>query len=230
MKFHYSLKKPDLTIGAIDIQEVSRPKGYKRAFRNGRGSNGFIFTVSGKMCNLLLNEDQELVSSAGELVFMPAGTVYEGRYVTTIYSENSINYYYKTETKAIVTPDEVYEGSKKVSEGTIEYVDGSFFHVDAEGNKTTATAMPNVDVLGADFKLEKQLLGKYRLPPDGKTLSTNLTADQAAQVLGVDIEANGNVTVRIETNGTYLAKVTVTYSNDVASVSIETSYTYEVLK
>lgn len=81
MKFQYSLKKPDLTIGAIDIQEVSRPKGYKRAFRNGRGSNGFIFTVSGKMCNLLLNEEQELVSSAGELVFMPAGTVYEGRYV-----------------------------------------------------------------------------------------------------------------------------------------------------
>ena len=33
------------------------------------------------MCNLLLNEEQELVSSAGELVFMPAGTVYEGRYV-----------------------------------------------------------------------------------------------------------------------------------------------------
>ena len=81
MKYSYSSQRPPFVVANIDIQTVSRPLGYRHSFRNGRSKHGFIYTVSGKMCNLFADvKKNEIFVSAGELVFIPAGTVYTGMY------------------------------------------------------------------------------------------------------------------------------------------------------
>ena len=79
MKYIYDLQEPDFRVGSIDIQNVSRPMGYKHTFRNGRGKHGFIYTVSGRMRDVF-SAEEELCAGAGELIFIPKNTVYTGVY------------------------------------------------------------------------------------------------------------------------------------------------------
>ena len=81
MKYQFQLKEPSFTVKSIDIQNVGRPMGYRHSFRTGRAKHGFIYVVSGRMCDSLHTEGEELLyADAGELVFMPKGTVYTGTY------------------------------------------------------------------------------------------------------------------------------------------------------
>ena len=69
MKYSYSSQRPPFVVENIDIQTVSRPLGYRHSFRNGRSKHGFIYTVSGRMCNLFTSDGaREISVSAGELV------------------------------------------------------------------------------------------------------------------------------------------------------------------
>jgi len=82
MKYQYILQEPSFRVENIDIQNVSRPQGYRHTFRNGREKHGFIYTVSGKMQDVFqTGEADELSSSAGELIFIPKNTVYTGVYL-----------------------------------------------------------------------------------------------------------------------------------------------------
>lgn len=82
MKFIYPLGAPYFTVRDIDIQNVSRDKGYRHSYKNGRGKHGFIYTVSGAMCDTFTAPVKDTVTvGAGELIFIPAGTVYTGTYL-----------------------------------------------------------------------------------------------------------------------------------------------------
>ncbi len=82
MKYQYYLQEPNFTVESIDIQNVSRPCGYKHSFRNGRGKHGFIYVVSGKMCDVFLSDTKETVYvNAGELIFIPKNSRYVGTYL-----------------------------------------------------------------------------------------------------------------------------------------------------
>ena len=81
MKYCFQPKEPDFRVTSIDIQSVGRPMGYRHSFRNGRSKHGFIYVVSGRMCDSLHNEEEKLLyADAGELVFMPKGSIYTGTY------------------------------------------------------------------------------------------------------------------------------------------------------
>ena len=81
MKYQFLLDEPDFTVKSIDIQSVGRPMGYRHSFRGGRAKHGFIYVVSGRMCDTLHGDgEQTLLADAGELVFMPKGSVYTGTY------------------------------------------------------------------------------------------------------------------------------------------------------
>lgn len=82
MKFQYSLREPDFRVGNIDVQTVSRPKGYKHSFKDGREKHGFIYVVSGKMLDSFTDCGVKALQSAkGELIFIPKGSVYTGVYL-----------------------------------------------------------------------------------------------------------------------------------------------------
>ena len=81
MKYQFHLEAPAFQIGSIDIQSVGRPKGYRHSFKNGRAEHGFIYVVSGRMCDTIYKEEEELLyADAGDLVFMPKGSIYTGTY------------------------------------------------------------------------------------------------------------------------------------------------------
>ena len=82
MKYQYSLQDPVFTAKNIDIQKVSRPKGYRHSFKQGRGKHGFIYIVSGQMCDEFVSEErQSILAGAGELIFIPCGSIYTGTYL-----------------------------------------------------------------------------------------------------------------------------------------------------
>jgi len=82
MKYQYNLQDPNFRIGNIDIQKVSRPKGFKHIFRTGRTKHGFIYTVSGQMKDVFQSGTPKSIDvNAGELVFIPKNTVYTGIYL-----------------------------------------------------------------------------------------------------------------------------------------------------
>ncbi len=82
MKYQYNLQTPNFTVENIDIQDVSRPKDYKHSFRNGRTKHGFLYTVRGRMLDIFHSGDKEgIYVDAGELMFIPKGSVYTGVYL-----------------------------------------------------------------------------------------------------------------------------------------------------
>lgn len=82
MRYQYNLQEPDFTIKNIEILNVSRPKDYKCFFRNGRGKNGFIYTVSGRMRDEFHADGKKtLYVDKGELIFIPRGSIYTGTYL-----------------------------------------------------------------------------------------------------------------------------------------------------
>ena len=82
MKYQYNLQKPSFTVENIDIQNVARPKDFRHSFRNGRTKHGFVYVVSGRMLDLFPTGDKESIfTDAGEMIFIPKGSVYTGVYL-----------------------------------------------------------------------------------------------------------------------------------------------------
>lgn len=70
---------PSLAVENVDIQDVTRSKGYKHSFRAGRSKHGFIYVVRGKMCDVFASQKIDLLK--GDLIFIPKGTIYTGIYL-----------------------------------------------------------------------------------------------------------------------------------------------------
>lgn len=66
---------------------------------------------------------------------------------------------------------------------------------------------------------------------DGKDLTATVGASDSERFFGTDIGASGDISVEIDTNGTYLYNVTVSYTTaDGAKVIVTTSYDYANIK
>ena len=114
MKYKFYSDSPAFTAKSVDIQTITRPKGYTHAYKCGRYKHGFIFTVTnGIRYDILGTERKTITAEAGELVFIPKGTVYSCTYLddkTTIkivqfdISDGTLPYYLG-EPKKISFPD-----------------------------------------------------------------------------------------------------------------------------
>ena len=149
-----------------------------------------------------------------------------GKYETALYGEN-FKMYYEYERYAVPVAGGDPDGYKELKCGTIFYKDG-LYSVDEMA--TWSTEAPDASTLGVKFVINLETLGEdYSFSIDGKTLTANLSWENAKAVLGVDIniEEDDIVELVIETDGEYLRKINVSYETDNAdNVSIQTSYTY----
>lgn len=89
MRYEYNLGQPVFTADRIDILNVSREKGYRHSYRNGRAKHGFIYTVSGVMRDSFTESGESVRVSAGELIFIPKSCAYIGTYLEE-HTENRI--------------------------------------------------------------------------------------------------------------------------------------------
>ena len=149
------------------------------------------------------------------------GTVYNGIYDTVINADGSYKFDYSYEIMRTASLGNVGESSKETISGSILAADGLY---SVDGGQTWSGAIPDVNVLNVKLDLNRDYLGEYRMSKDGKTLTATVSAENAQKILGIKISTTGNVTVKVESNGTYLAKISVSYENDNVAASIIASY------
>lgn len=86
MKYIFPLKSPNFTVENVDIETVSRPKGFKHSYRTGRHKHGFVYTVKGELCDRFgAGDDEVIYAKSGEMVFIPKSCVY----IATFLEENT---------------------------------------------------------------------------------------------------------------------------------------------
>ena len=108
-------------------------------------------------------------------------------------------------------------------EGVIYYKDGKY----SKDGETWVTEVPDAVTNQVKLSFDKKNLGDYTVSPDGKTLTANVTSEQAEAMLGINVEATDTVEIIIRHDGTYLRSIQVYYTTDKAeSVTISTSYSY----
>ena len=154
--------------------------------------------------------------------YVKGETTYEGEFIMSVEGNNSIFEfsYERPRTVEEGVTDETYDPVKTV-EGVIYFKDGKFSE---DGDKWTAEA-PATTLFTFDLKAE--YLTGAAITNDGKTLTAEMTAENAIKVLGTDLKPQGTVKLTVESNGVSLTKVVLEYTTvDGASVVINTSYTY----
>ena len=109
----------------------------------------------------------------------------------------------------------------------VYYKDGKY----SVDNENWTTSVPDVTAMQVKFTLNADYLGNYTVSKDGKTLITSLSAENAKEILGLEINALvGEVSLTVTNNGTYLTGVTIMYTTTIngaeSQVVIDTSYTY----
>ena len=154
--------------------------------------------------------------------FKPEGeTALEGKFVTLI-DGDEVTFEFEYQQFCEIAPGKT-DRVETVS-GTVYYKNGKY-STDGENWFTEA---PELGLGNIGLNLTPDNLGDYTLTSDQRTLFTTLSAEEAAVVLGIDaltVDEDG-VYLTIDTNGTKLVKMTVSYSTGNAEVSIETSYEY----
>ena len=154
--------------------------------------------------------------------YVKGETTYEGEFIMSVEGNNSIFEfsYERPRTVEEGVTDGTYDPIKTV-EGVIYFKDGKFSE---DGDKWTAEA-PATTLFTFDLKAE--YLTGAAITNDGKTLTAEMTAENAIKVLGTDLKPQGTVKLTVESNGVSLIKVVLEYTTvDGASVVINTSYTY----
>ena len=155
------------------------------------------------------------------LTFFRAGTdKLEGSFISTIDGENT-TLEYSYQYYAPVTAD----GTDRIAtkKGTVQYENGKY-STDGENWFTEA---PTGSLTDVGLHLNLKNLGSYELSADGRSLTAYLTNEEAKEVLGVEISAGEDgIELIVDTNGTKITKLTVSYATENAEVVIESSYEY----
>ncbi|MBR5449171.1 MAG: hypothetical protein IKV43_04195 [Clostridia bacterium] len=154
--------------------------------------------------------------------YVKGGVTYEGEFIMSVEGNNSIFEF------SYERPRTVAEGAEEGTTNPIKTVDGVIYFKDGkfseDGDKWTAEA-PSTTLFSFDLKAE--YLTGASITDDGKTLTAEMTPENAIKVLGTDLKPQGNVKITVKTNGVSLSKVVLQYvTADGASVTIDTSYTY----
>ncbi len=106
--------------------------------------------------------------------------------------------------------------------GTVYYENGKY----STDNVNWYVEAPDAALMQMQLNISKEALGSYQFNEAGTTLTTKLSAAEAEAFIGIKLSATTDVTVTVSTNGTYLTRVTLSYETANASVSVNTSYSY----
>ncbi len=154
-----------------------------------------------------------------------SGEEYDGYYALEKEGDNAIfnfNYFRP------ITPDEAIEldTTDRIYNfvGNIYYKDGKY---STDGVTYTEKAPPEALF---KFNLTESNLTGAVMSEDGRKLEATVTPSNAVEIFGSAIKALGDVKLTVETDGTYLRTVTITYKTLTnASVTVATSYSYNAI-
>ncbi len=150
------------------------------------------------------------------------GLSLSGFYVTSVEGNNTIFDY---EYQRLAYPSESLDNGERVKtvKGVINYKDGVY--TSGEGGEWVPGTGTAFDL---KLNLDKKLLNDVVISEDGTMLTANVTPENAVNVIGTNLNANGNISLTVKTNGVNLTAVEIGCTTDNATIAIRTSYTYNV--
>ena len=116
--------------------------------------------------------------------------------------------------------DVVINGNRATVSGTVYYKNGKY----STDGEVWFSKAPSAMEKQLKLELDREKLGEYEMNDSKTTLTATLSPEAAAEVLGIVIEADSDIVITVSTNGTYLTRVTVSYTKGAANVTINTSY------
>lgn len=127
------------------------------------------------------------------------------------------------------TVEEMHTGYTKTVEGSVWYDSNGQVSRDEgdtwEPNDAPAYLSHSLDISAARFV-------SVTISEDGTDLTAEIAPSETKRVFGTEISAEGNVVLNVDTNGTYLYEIKVTYTakDTGAKVTVVTSYDYGEVK
>lgn len=154
------------------------------------------------------------------VVYKLGDDVLSGEYITKKDGDNSLfEFNYKRySTVAEMNPTRIKDVVGKVyyTDGKVTSTDGDEW-VSAEVNQ----------IVDYTIRLDETKFKTFSVSEDGKTLTAAFTADNSYNVLGIALETEGDISLSVRTNGTYLYYVDIEYKTaSGAEVTVNTSYDY----
>ena len=158
--------------------------------------------------------DVKLATSSGDTL--------SGYYVTVTDGTNAIFEY--TYDRVATPEDSLATGSSDrivTEKGTINYKDGAYSSGDAESWRPgTGTA------LELKLNFDDELFKNATVSEDGQSLEVKMGAEALKTFIGTDLNATGEATVTVSTNGRNLTMITISCATATGTLSVRTSYTY----
>lgn len=150
---------------------------------------------------------------------------FNGKFETTVLNDSGDFIFKYTYTRIATFEDVGAEGV--VIDGNIASVSGMVYCKNGKystDGETWFSEVPSTIGNQPKLNLERSKLGEYVMNDARTTLTATLTPDEAAEILGMYIDATSDITLVVSTNGSYLTRVSVSYEKDGASVTVNTSY------
>lgn len=144
-------------------------------------------------------------------------------YTMVVDGDDSIFEYVRTR---MITPAEAIElgvSGRYYTEPTqyVYYKDGLY----STNGADWSAAAPSLTSIKLD--LREQYLKDAAITESGTDLSAKISVENIKNVFGVELDADGDFTIEVETDGTNLARINIYgKTKSGASLSISTSYTY----
>lgn len=182
-----------------------------------------VFALSS--CGDGTNALAELVANANPSAIktlttvITADEVFHGTYLTTV-EEDGFTFDYNYERYADVA--DAADSYIAVVEGRVYYKDGKY----SEDGENWSVENPGVDYQSVTLNLDEENFTDYILSTDQTSLIATFTSDNSELVLGRKIAATGDITLIVKTNGVYLTTISISYTNELGEVRVDTSYSY----
>ena len=169
------------------------------------------------------SEPKSIITVTG-YKYTATGTNYTGEFKTYLGEGDSFTFEYEYLDRADPLVDgENATGSTITRDGKVKFEGGKYY--DMKNGGALLSAAPDAMAMNLDLNITRETLGTYSTSNGYKLVETSLDVEGAKALLGIELKsATTPIQISIETDGTYLRWVRISYSTANADVKIITSY------
>jgi len=149
--------------------------------------------------------------------------VFEGFYETEIDRANKKTEFSFEYQRIAIPGEDISDGYKKTEKGLVQFREGEVLRSEGSDWETLGEGYLNLSL-----SVVQSMLKTYTVSEDSFDLTSTVAVENTQRVFGSAINAEGDVTLDIDTNGKYLYSVKISYvsADTGALVEVNTSYEY----
>ena len=152
-----------------------------------------------------------------------SGETLKGRYTTVIDRAANKSQFDFSYQRIAIPGEDISDSHIMTIAGKVYYKDGQIS--DTEGDVWTSAG---VGYLPFSFDFSVNKLDNIEFSNNGDDMTATVSAENAIRVFGTAIDAEGDITISVDTNGEYLYSVMISYTSAEigATVTVNTTYDY----